>query len=340
MPLPPVGVAVAGAGAWGINHVRTFADEPGCRLAWVCDPDAAARDRAAALAPSARLAPTLDAVLDDRSVDAVVIASPAATHAELACHALAAGKHVLVEKPLALNVADAERVAIAAAAADRHVVVGHLMVYHPAVVKLRELLRSGELGRLRYLHATRVNLGRLRSDENALWSFGPHDLSMIDFLLGESPVAVGAHGQAYLQPGIEDVVFLTLRYAGAVIGNVHLSWLDPRKERRLTLVGSAKMAELDDMAQDKLRVFDRGYDHPPEFTNYGEYLTIRHGGVQVQPVAMDEPLRIMNRHFLACCRGEAAPRTDLVSGLRIVKTLAAAQESLTRSGQWIALSPS
>jgi predicted dehydrogenase len=333
-----VGVAIAGAGAWGINHVRVLAAEPGCRLARICDPDPGARERAFAHAPRAEIGASFDDVLADRDIAAVVIATPAASHADLACRALAAGKHVLVEKPLALTVADAERVARAARAAGRAVVVGHLMVYHPALVQLRELLRSGELGTLRYLHATRVNLGRLRSDENALWSFGPHDLAMLDYLLGEMPGSVAAHGAAYLQPGIEDVVFMTLRFAGGVLGHVHLSWLDPRKERRLTIVGSHQMAELDDMAADKLRIFDRGYDRPPVFTEYGEYLTIRHGGVRIPQVVMEEPLRIMARHFLACCRGEATPRTDVASGVRIVKTLAAAQESLARGGATVAVS--
>lgn len=335
----PVGIAVAGAGAWGINHVRALAAEPGCRLLRICDPDAAARERAAALAPHARVAADLDAALDDRAVDGIVLATPAATHAELAIRALAAGKHVLVEKPLALTVADAERVVAAAGRSGRRVVVGHLMVYHPALVQLRTLMRSGELGKVHYLQATRVNLGRVRSDENALWSFGPHDLSMLDFLLEESPIAVAAHGQAYLQPRIEDVVFITLRFAGAVMGHIHLSWLHPRKERRLTVVGSHKMAELDDMAAEKLRIFDRGYDRPPDFTQYGEYLTIRHGGVHMPAVAMAEPLRIMDRHFVACCRGEADPATDVASGLRIVKTLAAAQESLRQGGATIAIGP-
>jgi predicted dehydrogenase len=324
-----VRVAIAGAGAWGANHVRVFGAEPRCRVAWVCDADDAALDRAGRMVPGARLTTRFDDVLADAALDAVVIATPAATHPELACRALAAGKHVLIEKPLALDVAGAARVVAAArAAADRVVLVGHLMLYHPAVVQLRELVRSGELGEIRYVHATRVNLGRLRTDENALWSFGPHDLSMLDFLLGESPVAVAAHGGAYLQRGIEDVVFMTLRYPDGVMGHVHLSWLNPRKERRLTIVGSKKMAELDDMVADKLRIFDRGYDHPPEFSQYGEYLTIRQGGVTIPSVAMQEPLRVMAAHFLDCCAGRAEPRTPLAGGVRVVETLAMAQESL------------
>jgi predicted dehydrogenase len=328
-----VTIAVIGAGYWGINHVRVFARLAGGELAWICDPDERALARAAALAPAARTTTDVDRVLADRAVDGVVIATPAVTHADLAIRALAAGKHALVEKPLALSIDDATRICAAADRAGRALVVGHLMLFHPAIVRLREIVRSGELGRLHYLYSSRVNLGRLRSDENALWSFGPHDLAMFDTLVGAAPVSVSARGAAYLQPGIEDVVFVSLRYPDGVMAHVHLSWLDPKKERRLTLVGSEKMAELDDVAVDgKLRIYDRGYDRPPEFTEFDQFLRIRQGEVHVPAVAMDEPLAVMARHFLACTRGEAAPITDGASGLRVVRVLAAAQASLAGDG--------
>jgi predicted dehydrogenase len=327
-----VRVAVAGTGTWGVNHVRVLAAEPRCELVAICEPDPRAAERARHLAPGARAA-TWASLLDDPRVDAIVIATPAATHAELACEALAAGKHVLVEKPLALGEDDAARVAAAARAADRVLLVGHLMVYHPAVVRLRDMLGSGELGELYYLYSRRVNLGRLRHDESALWSFGPHDLSMFDFLLrGAEPVSVTARGQSYLQPGVEDVVFVSLRFAGGQMAHVHLSWLDPHKERRLTLVCSQKMVEFDDVAAEKLRVYDKGYERPPEFTHWGEYLTLRDGDVHMPHVAMEEPLALEARHFLDCCLGEAAPRTGADGAVRVVRTLAAAQRSLRRDG--------
>jgi predicted dehydrogenase len=326
-----VGVAVAGAGTWGANHVRVFAGEPRADLRYVCDPDPRAGERARQLAPQTRLA-SWPQILDDRAIDAVVIATPAATHAALAAEALAAGKHVLVEKPLALSVDDAARVAAAAHAAGRVLLVGHLMVYHPVVVRLREMLASGELGELYYLYSRRVNLGRLRHDESALWSFGPHDLSMIDFLLGEEPSSVAARGQSYLQPGVEDVVFVSLRFAGGQMAHVHLSWLDPRKERRLTLVCSQKMVELDDVAAEKLRVYDKGVERAAEFTHWGEYLTLRDGDVHMPHVAMEEPLVIEARHFLDCCLGAALPRTGADSALRVIRTLAAAERSLRADG--------
>jgi predicted dehydrogenase len=324
-----------GAGAWGINHVRVFAAEPDCRVAWICDPDAATWDRARQLAPTARFTASATELLADSAVDAIVIATPSSTHAALACQSLEAGKHVLVEKPLALSVADADRVAAAARRSGRTVLVGHLMLYHPALLQLRRIVDTGELGKLHYLHAARRNLGRVRTDESVLWSLGPHDLSMLDYLLGESPLAVSAQGQALLQPTIEDVVFVTLKYA-TTLGHVHLSWLDPRKERRLTVVGSSKMAELDDVSAEKLRIFDRGYDRPPEFTQYGEYLSIRHGDVHIPHLTMAEPLRLMARDFLACCAARTTPRADLASGLRIVRILAAAERSLREQGAPIA----
>lgn len=330
-------VAVIGTGYWGIHHVRVFAALPGAELTWVCDVDEGARVRARKLAPEARCATSADDVLAADDVDAVVIATPARSHAALACRAIAAGKHVLVEKPLALSVADADRIRAAALASQVTVMVGHLMVYNPAVVALRELMMAGELGELFYLYARRVNLGRLRTDESALWSFGPHDLSMIDFLLGQRPVSVTARGESYLQPGVEDVVFVTLRFASGQMAHVHLSWLDPRKERRLTVVGDRKMAELDDMAQEKLRVFDRGYDRPPAFSGFGDYLTLRHGAVTAPAIASTEPLVAEAQHFVACAETGAVPITDLDSATRIIDTLAAAEASLAADGAPIRL---
>jgi predicted dehydrogenase len=325
-------VAIAGVGYWGINLVRTFAQDPRARITWICDSRAAALERARLFAGEARCSQEFGRVLDAGDVDAVVIATPAVTHADMACQALAAGKHVLVEKPLALSVADAERVAEAARAANRVLMVGHLMVYHPAVEYLRGLLDSGELGELLYLYSTRVNLGRARQDENALWSFAPHDLSMIDTLLEAAPESVVATGESYLHPGIEDVVFLTLRFASRQMAHVHLSWLDPHKERKLTIVGSRKMVVFDDVASEKLRIYDKGYEKPPEFTDFGEYLTIRHGGVYIPHIKMAEPLALECAHFVDCVESGGPPRTGIDSAMRVVRVLAAGQRSLD-SGQ-------
>jgi predicted dehydrogenase len=211
--------------------------------------------------------------------------------------------------------------------------VGHLMLYHPGYIRLRELVRGGEIGEVYYLYALRVNLGRLRKDENALWSFAPHDLSMILDLVGALPVSVAARGESYLQPGIEDVVFLNLAFPDRKMAQVQLSWLDPRKERRLTVVGSRKMVELDDVhPTEKLRIYDKGYDRPPAFTQYAEYLTVRHGDIHIPRLEAGEPLDLECRHFLECCATGQPPRTGVQAGADVVEVLDLAQKSLTAGG--------
>lgn len=332
MTAPSVRVAVIGAGAWGLNHVRVVASEHESVLVAVVDPDPVVGDRVRTIAPGVQFLQDADQVFASDAIDAVVIASPATSHAALACAALRAHKHVLIEKPLAMNLRDANTIVATARERRKVAMVGHLMVHHPAVARLREMLHSGALGKLHYLHSTRVNLGRLRSDENALWSFGPHDLSMIDFLLERTPSTVSARGQCVLQPGVEDVVFLTLRYATGETAHIHLSWLSPRKERRLTLVCSQKMVEFDDVATDKLRIFDKGYDRPQRFTEYGQYLTLRDGDVHIPQLPMQEPLRLQWQHFVTCIRDGTTPITDLESAVRVISVLEAAQRSLARDG--------
>jgi predicted dehydrogenase len=329
----PVKIAVAGAGYWGINHVRAFSRLPGAELVAVCDPDPAALEKASRLAPHAKKHHSLDETLADPDVDAVVLATPAVAHAPQAMAALAAGKHVFVEKPMALNPDDASALAQLAAGARHLLMVGHLMIYHPGYERLRQLVRSGELGEVYYLYALRVNLGRLRKDENALWSFGPHDLSMILDLYQAEPVTVAARGESYLQPGVEDVVFVNLRFADKKMAQMQLSWLDPRKERRLTVVGSKKMVELDDVhPTEKLRIYDKGYDRPPSFTQYGEYLTVRHGDIHIPKLDLAEPLEVECRHFVSCIAEGRTPRSDAKAGLAVVRVLDAAQRSLLSGG--------
>lgn len=336
MTRSPTRLAVIGAGAWGLNHVRVVASEPSCELVLVADRDPAARQRALQVAPRAEVSGDAERALADPSIDGVIIATPAKTHADLARAAIAARKHVLVEKPLALSERDARRIA-AEATPNRVFMVGHLMAFHPAVIRLRELLRSGELGRLHYVHSTRANLGRIRQDETALWSFGPHELSMLDYLLERSPISVAARGHCVVQPAIEDVVFVTLRYPDGEMAHMHLSWLHPRKERALTLVCSRRMVEFDDVSPEKLRIYDKGYSRPPNFTQFAEYLTLRDGDVHIPQLSMHEPLRLQLEHFLHCIGSGEVPRTDLQSALRITATLDAAQQSLALDGVPVAL---
>jgi len=334
-------LAVLGTGAWGINHVRAFArlaEKGAVDVVAICDPSADARNRATRLAPRARVVAKPEHVLTDPDIDAVVIATPAITHARLAQAALADGKHVLVEKPMALSTADARDTIAAADRAGKVLMVGHLMMYHPGIERLRTMIAAGDLGTIYYLHAQRVNLGRVRRDENAMWSLAPHDVSMILALLEATPVSVSARGGSYLQAGIEDVVFVNLRFATGIVASIQLSWLDPRKERRLTVVGSKKMVEFDDVHPvEKLRIYDKGYDRPQTFTEYAEYLSIRNGDIHIPQVSMVEPLEVECRHFLDCIAGGRRPITDGASALEVVRVLEAADRSLTADGAPVSL---
>lgn len=333
-----LGVAVAGCGEWGRNHVRVLSALPGARLLHVADPSAARREVAASIAPDAAVADDLSAALRDARVTAVVVASPSPTHGPLARAALAAGKHVLVEKPLSMDVAEAEDLAARARRARRVLMVGHLLLHHPAVRHLRGLLARGALGRVHYLHAQRTNLGRIRSDESALWSLGPHDVSVMAHLLGAWPESVAAHGAAYVQPQREDVVFLTLRFPGGVLGQIHLSWLDPHKVRRLTVVGARRMAVLDDMEPaDKIRVHDRG-PVPPEPGSFVESYGVRFGETRIPRIAATEPLAAQLRAFLrAAAKGAPPDVAGADDGVRVVRVLAAADRSLRAGGRVVSV---
>jgi predicted dehydrogenase len=246
---------------------------------------------------------------------------------------LEAGKHCFVEKPLAQSVVDAERAVAAARASGRTLMVGHLLEYHPGVRKLKELADSGELGeQIFYIYGNRLNLGKLRADENALWSLGAHDVSVVLYLAGEEPIETVAHGESYVRDGVEDVVFCFLRFPSGLCAHLHLSWLDPHKERRFTVVGSRRMATFDDMAlEGKLTIYDKGFDE--DARGYGEYIT-RSGDIFSPRIPNVEPLRVECEHFVECVRRGATPRSDGESGVRVVRVLEALQLSLagTRTG--------
>jgi len=326
-------IAVAGTGYWGINHVRACAQLANTELVAIADPDTSALERARRFAPAARPYSDVSSLFTDPGVDAIVVATPARLHAQQVVAALAAGKHVLVEKPLALTVDDAEKVREAAGGGTT-LMVGHLMLFHPAFERLASLVRDGTLGEIFYAYAMRVNLGRLRVDENALWSLGPHDVSMLIELFGAPPTSVSARGQAYLQPAIEDVVFVNLAFADGRMAQIQLSWLDPHKERRLTVVGSKKMVVFDDAdPAEKLRIYDKGYERPPSFTQFGEYLTIRHGDVHIPRISMAEPLERELSHFVRCVERGEPPRTGIDHAVHVVRILDAAQRSLHAGGE-------
>jgi predicted dehydrogenase len=321
-----VNVGVVGLGYWGPNLARNFAAIDGCELTWLCDGSEQIRAKLADAFPGVRSSGEIDELLADPELDAVVLATPVPTHAELAVRVLQAGKHCFVEKPLATTVADAQRAVDAAEKAGRILMVGHLLEYHPAVTHLKELLDTGELGSLYYVYGNRVNLGQLRAEENALWSLGAHDVSVVLRLIGEEPVECSAHGESYVRGGVQDVVFCYLRFPSGQVAHLHLSWLDPHKERRITVVGSKRMATFDDMrTEGKLTVYDKGFDE--DASSWGEYIT--RAGESFSPrLANAEPLRLECMHFIECIREGKTPRSDGHSGLRVVRVLEALQHSL------------
>jgi predicted dehydrogenase len=321
-------LGVAGLGYWGPNLARNF-DEL-AHLTWLCDVDPEKLERFSRRHPQARLTSNVTDLLEDPELDAVVIATPVVTHADLARQALAAGKHVFVEKPMALHAGEAEE--LCALAEERELVLmpGHLLLYHPAVDKLKELIDSGELGEIRYVYGNRQNLGKFRTDENALGSLGAHDLSLILHLVGEEPSEVWARGESYVHPPVEDVVFCFLRFPSGKLAHMHLSWLDPQKIRRMTVVGSKKMAVFDDMELErKVTVYDKG-EEPPPLGTYGEWQT-RTGDIYVPKIPADEPLRLECEHFLSLVRGHADALAAARNGVAVVRALEQLQNSLERA---------
>jgi predicted dehydrogenase len=324
-------VGVAGLGYWGPNLARNFDRVEGAELAWLCDESEERLERHGAAFPTARRARSLDELLADDSLDAIALATPVPTHATLALRVIEAGKHCFVEKPLAQSADEAEQVVSAARAAGRVLMVGHLLEYHPGVEALKQLVDGGELGDVRYVYSNRLNLGVLRPDENALWSLGAHDVSVLLRLAGEEPHECRAVGESYMQEGIEDVVFCYLRFPSGLAAHMHLSWLDPHKERRFTVVGSKKMATFDDMELErKLTVYDKGFDE--SWSSYGEYIA-RSGDTFSPRVPNDEPLRVECGHFVDCVREGSEPRSGGEAGLRVVRVLEALQQSLRESSR-------
>ncbi|HEY7933835.1 MAG TPA: Gfo/Idh/MocA family oxidoreductase [Solirubrobacteraceae bacterium] len=326
----PIKLGMVGLGYWGPNLARNFAAIDGCELSWLCDASEAARARLGRSFPHARESGDLDDLLSDPELDAVVLATPVPTHAELAVRVLDAGKHCFVEKPLATNVPEAQRALDAAQRTSAILMVGHLLEYHPAVVRLKEMIDADELGSLYYIYGNRVNLGKLRAEENALWSLGAHDVAVVLHLIDEDPVECAAHGHSYVREGIEDVVFCYLRFPSGRVAHLHLSWLDPHKERRITVVGAKRMATFDDMlVEGKLTVYDKGFDE--DASSWGEY--IARSGESFSPrISNVEPLRLECEHFIDCVRSGRLPRSDAASGLRVVRVLEELQRSLSAAG--------
>ena len=333
-----VNIAVVGVGGWGKNLARNYYQIPEADLRYVCDLDPKRLDEVGQLYPGTGTTNSFDEVLSDDDVQAVVIATTGPTHYKLAKQALLADKDVYVEKPMVLEVDQAVELTDLARDKDRIIMVGHLLEYHPVVTELKKMIDNGELGKVYYIYTQRLNLGTVREDENALWNFAPHDISVILHLLGKEPTDVSARGQSYLQDGIEDVVFLSLTFADNSMANIHVSWLDPHKVRKVTIVGNSKMAVFDDLeANEKLRVYDKGAEFSDEYDTFAEYLGLRFGDITIPYVKSGEPLRTECLHFLDCVRTRNQPLSDGNDGIRVIKVLDAAQRSLKNNGEPVSL---
>lgn len=328
-------IGLIGCGAWGKNLLRNFANLPGCALLTCCDESTKQIERLCPSYPGIKFTQDHKEIIENPNLDAVVISTPPAAHFELSRAAILADKDVFVEKPLVLDVKEGEELVRLAEEKKKILMVGHIMEYHAATLKLKEYIDKGKLGRVYYLYSTRVNLGKVRDIENALWSFAPHDISMILFLLDKDPVTVTATGQCYLQKdkGIEDVVFMNMRFDDGTMAHVHVSWLDPHKERRLTVVGDKKMAVFDDtQSAEKIWIYDKGVETKQDYSTYGEYLSLRFGDVVIPRIPATEPLRAECQHFIECVQSRKTPRSDGRDGLRVSKVLDAAQRSLKEGG--------
>lgn len=328
-------VAVVGAGGWGKNLVRNFATAKRCNLKYVCDLNEKLLAKQKKNFPFIETSTSIDDVLGDGQVDAVVVTTDVPTHFEIAQKSLKAGKHTYVEKPLTQTTSEGKVLVELAKEKGLKLMVGHLLEYHPAVGFLKETIDKGKLGLPYYIYTQRVNLGVVRKNENAWWSLAPHDISVICYLLDSEPVSVSAHGQCFLQKGIEDVVFATIKFADGKVANIHCSWLDPHKIRKVTVVGSERMMTFDDMeATEKIRVYDKAAAIKQDIsTSYTEVISLRFGDIVIPKIPGGEPLATECEHFIDCVLDNKPIRSDGVDGLRVVRVLEAGQKSLKSNGE-------
>ena len=331
-------LAQVGGGYWGRNLARNFHAQGA--LAAICDASPEALAGFAAAYPGVRLERDWRAIVADPAIRMLSVATPPHTHFEIAAAALAAGKDVFVEKPICHSLDEIRQLNHLAAQHRRVLMVGHLLEYHPVVERLRNMIVGGELGEIYYVYSQRLNLGTIREDENALWNFAPHDISSILYMLGREPTDVSARGQCYLQKDIEDVVFLSLNFGGRAMAHIQVSWLDPHKTRKLTVVGSRKMAVFDDLdPNEKLRIYDKGARINTDYDTFAEYMGLRFGDITVPYIKVGEPLRLECLHFLDCVMTRKQPLSDGRDGLRVVRVLDAAQRSLKSNGVPVRLDP-
>ena len=330
-----IGVAVLGCGYWGINYVRVFSQLPGARVVVACDQRPERLAEVQKQVPGVAVTDSVEAMLATPGVDAVVVCTPATGHFAVTSQCIAAGKHILVEKPIATTSAECDELIRLAAAKQVLLMVGHTFVYNAGVRKVKEYLDADEIGNVYYLYSRRTNLGPIRHDVNALWDLAPHDISIFNYLLDSVPEWVSAVGARVLQNGREDVGFISLGYPDGVVAHVHVSWADPHKVREVVVVGSEKRIVFNDLlTPEQVKVFEKGIaPAQPEAPSYGEYhFTVRDGAIISPRVDVSEPLKNQSLHFLECIATGQKPITDGVAGRDVVAVLEAIDRSIARQG--------
>jgi predicted dehydrogenase len=328
--------ALIGVGGWGSNILRALTRIDSVRLTHVCDINPGRRGALSGQYPGIDFIEDPGLLVKSPDIDAVLIATPAPTHAGLAERFLGAGKAVFVEKPMTLSLKDAERLTkLSEKDGAPPLMVGHLLVHHPATKMISDIISRGEIGEIYYMYTKRLNLGVVRKDENVLWSLAPHDISIVLFLMGETPESIAVQGSAYLNKRVEDVAFMTLFFPGDRMAQIHVSWLDPHKERKAVVVGSKKMLVFDDMeANEKVRIYDKGAQVKAT-ANFVESISIRHGDISIPLVPTQEPLMVEIRHFVDCVMNKKRPISDARQGLEVVRVLTAGDKSMHQGGKTI-----
>ena len=329
-----IGLGLVGCGQWGLNYLRAFSELDGCRLTIACDPDPARLREVERRHTGMRTTLQLADVLADPTVDAVVVATPATRHYAAATAVLEASKHCLVEKPMTTDAEQARRLRDLASASGRRLMVGHVFRFNAAVNYLQSLIGSGTLGELEYLYFTRTNLGPIRSDVNVVWDLMTHDVSILLHFLNQTPAWVSGQGASYLSAGCEDIAFATLGYESGVIANIRASWLDPRKVREITVVGSSKMVVFNDLdPTEPVRVFNKGAIREPTYESFGEFKLVTRSGEVVSPsIPASEPLKNQCQHFLKALWDGSPVLSDANDGLRVVEIVSAINRSVGDRG--------
>ncbi len=328
-------IALVGFGHWGPNYLRILQLMDGVEIKAVCDRDPAALQKVRKLFPSVQTVTDFSLLTDDPQVDAVIITTPAISHYELTKQSLGAGKHTLVEKPLALTVEEAEELVELSRKERRVLMVGHTFLYNTAVRKMKECVERGVLGKIYYLQAARTHLGLIRTDVSAVWDLAPHDISIFSYLLGKEPQRVSAVGRGYLNSRLEDVAFVNLFYDDDIIGNIHISWVDSNKLRQVAVIGSKARVVFDDLnTLERLRIFEKGVSLDKPYTNFGEFqLLLRDGDIVSPKIEIEEPLRSVCLEFIQCVQTGKKPLADGTNGLQVVRVMCAIQQSIERGGE-------